>query len=407
MSAARSAAIPIPVREPQLVRSGRNSGARAAVLFLYVLILGGISIHLYRKPIYDVDAIQYMGNALLMEETDIVRVHQRVYGDVQRAVPKRERENLLGQEPGAPASQNESRQGRAASAYRYAEFLPLFAIRPLYNQTLWLVSKTGIGLVKSGFLISASSYFLLGVLVLLWLSNYLKPMFAAAVSVLLMMSPPLASMGRDPTPDALATLIAFGALYLIFEKQKFTPGIALLLASIFFRTDFVVLAGPTILACWWQKRIDIFKAGVLSLVAVGSVLCINHFAGDYGIKMLYYRAFIGAPVAPAEIAAQFSFRDYLSAFRTGITLIANSFFLPFLLLGAIGAISRQMRVLFAVAVAYAGLHFLILPSWEERYYAVFYLSMGVCAGVAAGAIERSETARCYDSGNSSGSMKAV
>jgi len=123
--------------------------------------------------------------------------------------------------------------------------------------------------------------------------------------------------------------------------------------------------------------------------------------------MLYYRAFIGAPVAPAEIAAQFSFRDYLSAFRTGITLIANSFFLPFLLLGAIGAISRQVRVLFAVAVAYAGLHFLILPSWEERYYAVFYLSMGVCAGVAAGAIERSETARCYDSGNSSGSMKAV
>jgi len=389
MSAARGGAIPVPVRELQLVRSGQNSGTRAAVLFLYVLTLVGLSIHLYRKPIYDVDAIQYMGNALLMEETDIVRVHQRVYADVQRSVPQRERENLLGREPGAPASQNESRQGRAADAYRYAEFLPLFAIRPLYNQTLWLVSKAGMGLVKAGFLISAGSYFLLGILVLLWLGNYLKPVFAVAVSLLLMISPPLASMGRDPTPDALATLIAFGALYLMFEKQKFTPGIALLLASIFFRTDSVVLAGPTILACWLQKRVNIFKAGALSLVAVASVLCINHFGGDYGIRMLYYRAFVSTPIAPAEMVARFSFRDYLSAFRTGITLIANSFFLPFLLLGTIGAISKQMRVLFAVALAYAALHFLILPSWEERYYAVFYVSMGLCAGVAAGAIERS------------------
>src|ERR1700722_11613001 len=389
MSAARGGAIPVPVRELQLVRSGQNSGTRAAVLFLYVLTLVGLSIHLYRKPIYDVDAIQYMGNALLMEETDIVRVHQRVYADVQRSVPQRERENLLGREPGAPASQNESRQGRAADAYRYAEFLPLFAIRPLYNQTLWLVSKAGMGLVKAGFLISAGSYFLLGILVLLWLGNYLKPVFAVAVSLLLMISPPLASMGRDPTPDAPATLIAFGALYLMFEKQKFTPGIALLLASIFFRTDSVVLAGPTILACWLQKRVNIFKAGALSLVAVASVLCINHFGGDYGIRMLYYRAFVSTPIAPAEMVARFSFRDYLSAFRTGITLIANSFFLPFLLLGTIGAISKQMRVLFAVALAYAATHFLILPSWEERYYAVFYVSMGLCAGVAAGAIERS------------------
>jgi hypothetical protein len=388
MSAARSVTIPKPVRETQLAKEERVSRMRLVFFFLYVLMLGGISIHLYRKPIYDVDAIQYMGNAMLMEDTDIVRVHQRVYADVQRSVPKRERENLLGQEPGAPESQNESRQGRAADAYRYAEFLPLFAIRPLYNQTLWLVSKTGIGLVKSGFLISVGSYFLLGILVFLWVGNHIKPIFAVAVSILLMISPPLANMGRDPTPDALATLIAFGALYLIFEKQRFAPGVALLLASIFFRTDFVVLAGPTILACWLQKRIDIFKAAALSLVALASVLCINHFAGDYGIRMLYYRAFVATPVAPAEMVPRFSFRDYISAFRAGITLISNSFFVPFLLLGTLGAISRQMRVLFAVAVAYAGLHFLILPSWEERYYAVFYLSMGVCAAVAAEAIER-------------------
>ncbi len=364
---------------------GRNHTAtNKAIFFLYLLVLGGVSIHLYRRPVYDVDAIQYMGNALLMEETDIGRVHKRVYADVQRSVPQRERQSLLGEEPGAPEAQKKSRQGRAASAYRYAEFLPLFAIRPLYNQTLWLVSKSGLGLVRSGILISVGSYFLLGILVFFWLGRYTSRMFTLAVSILLMISPPLADMGRDPTPDALATLIALGALYLIFEKRRIVPGMALLLASIYFRTDFVVLAGPTILACWLERRIDFWKAGALALVAVASVLCINHFAGDYGIEMLYYRNFIGVPIAPGEMTVRFSVRDYLAAFRSGATLAANSFLLPFLLLGTVGVVSKRMRVLFLVALAYVVLHFLVLPNWQERWFGLFYLSMGVCAATAAG-----------------------
>jgi hypothetical protein len=237
-------------------------------------------------------------------------------------------------------------------------------------------------------LISSGSYFLVGILVFVWLGNYTRPVFNLAASILLMISPPLASMGRETTPDALGTLIAFGALYLIFEKKRFAFGVVLLLASIYFRTDFVVLAGPVIFTCWWEDRIELWKAAVLSFIAVASVLCINHFAGDYGIRMLYYRAFVTTPIAPGEMVPQFSFRDYISAFRAGITLVANSFFLPFLLLGMVGAISRRMRALFAVGVCYVGLHFLILPSWDERYYAVFYLSMGVCAAATAGLVEK-------------------
>ncbi len=389
MKAQRAISISASLQDLRLLARPRISPTRACIFVFYFLLLGGVSTHLYRKPIYDVDAIQYMGNALLMEETDIVRIHQRVYNEIGRTVPSREREDLLGDEPGAPAAQNESRHGRALSPYRYAEFLPLFAIRPLYNQVLWLMSKTGIGLVRSGFLISAGSYFLLGLLVFLWIGTHLQPVATFVISTLLMISPPLASMGRDPTPDALGSLIAFGALYLIFERKRLAPGVVLLLASIFFRTDFVVLAAPTILACCWVKRIDVLKSGILSLIAVASVLFINHFAGDYGIRMLYYRAFVTTPIAPAEMVPQFSIGDYFHALRAGITLVANSFFVPFLLVGTIGAFSGRVRILFAVAVTYVALHFLILPSWEERYYAVFYLSMGICAAAGAGVIAQS------------------
>jgi len=394
MNAVQNVADPGPVRRPQLVSGqGRKTVGDLAAFLVYVLILSGAAIHLYRTPIYSMDSIQYMGNALLMEERDPVRIHQRVYDDVRRSVPRAEREGLLGHVEGTTADYAESRRTRAANPYRYAEFLPLFAIRPLYNQTLWLVSKTGMGLVRSGVVISVGSYFVLGILVFVWLTKYIRPWFALAVSTLLFASPPLMGLGRETTADALATLVAFAALYLIFEKHRVVAGMTLLLASIYFRTDFVVLAGPVILACWWERRIDLWKAAVLAAVAVASVVCINYFAGDYGIKMLYYRNFVGVPIAPGELTVQFSFRDYAAAFRTGVTLAANSFFLPFLLLGTIGMVSRRMRVLFAVTLAYVALHFLVLPNWQERWVGVFYLAMGICAAATAGLGER-ETTKC-------------
>ncbi len=48
---------------------------------------------------------------------------------------------MLGHVEGATPDYAESRRMRAANPYQYAEFLPLFAIRPLYNQTLWLVAR--------------------------------------------------------------------------------------------------------------------------------------------------------------------------------------------------------------------------------------------------------------------------
>lgn len=353
---------------------------KIALFVVYAVLLSLVSIHLYKNPDYDMDSIQYMANALLMEETDPVVIHQRVYSEINHWVPKAARDQLLGHESGAPEDQNKSRQERATDPYRFAEFLPLFAIRPLYNQTLWLVSKTGLGLLHASILVSVVSYFLLGILVFLWISRYVNGLLAFSMACLLMISPPLLALGRDTTSDALATLIAFSSLYLIFEKQLLTAGLVVLLASIYFRTDNVVLAGPVILVCFIERRLDLLKASVLAMLAVASALSINHFAGDYGIKMLYYRNFIAVPSAPAEMSPQFSFHDYLAAFRAGITLITNSFFVPFLLIGIGGFFGpKRMRSVAAVTSFYVLLHFLVLPNWQERWFGVFYLSMVVVA----------------------------
>ena len=358
----------------------RPIAVRGEIIFLlYLMALALSSFHLYRTPVYAMDAVQYMGNALLMEDRDIVSVHHRVYAELKLRAPDGALRDLLGHEPGAPQDQNESRQERARSPQRFAEFLPLFSIRPLYNQSLWVLSKTGLGLVRSAILISVTSYFGVGVLLFVWIRQYAGAAFSAAMAFLLMVSPPLTELGREMTSDAASTVVAFAALYLIFEKRRLAAGLTLLLASIFFRTDFIVLAGPVLLVCWLERRIDLWQAAVLSAVAVGSVLAINHFGGDYGVKMLYYRNFIGVPIAPAEVTVQFTFHDYLAAFRSGLTLAANSFLAPFLLLGVVGLAASRLRTLFWVSLAYLVLHFIILPNWQERWVGLFYLCCGVCA----------------------------
>jgi hypothetical protein len=354
---------------------------------LYLLLLAGLTVHIYRTPMYDMDSVQYMGNAVLMEETDPVRVHDRVYSDLRRTLPKAAMERITGNAPGEPEDQSQSRHVRAVDPYRFAEFLPLFAIRPLYNQAIYVVSKTGIGLYRSAEVISAASYFSIGVLLFVWVGANVAPALRFLVSFLTMLTPPLVELGRHTTSDPLASLVALLGLYLVFrgygeengERHRLAAGLTLLLASIYFRTDFVVLAAPVLLVLWRRRKISFWQAGVLGGVAVASVLAINHFAGDYGIKMLYFRNFVGVPIAPAEVTPQFTVHDYLAAFAGGVRLTLDSFFVPFALLGAVGLGSRSGRILFGVTLAYVALHFVILPNWQDRWVAVFYIAAAVSA----------------------------
>ena len=81
----------------------------------------------------------------------------------------------------------------------------------------------------------------------------------------------------------------------------------------------------------------------------------------------------------------FSFHDYLAAVRSGITLIAGSFFIPFLLLVGCGVFfaAKRLRSVAMVTLAYVLLHFVAVPNWQERWIGVFYLAMAVAGSRSA------------------------
>jgi len=330
---------------------------------LFAILMGAAAIHLYRTPEYDMDLLGYMGNALLYRTNDVRAIHRQVYAEVNKLPNAKALEGESGD-----AEQNISRKARFERWETFGEFLPFFAVRPAYNTLLYAMSP--MGMARAAGLISAASWLFLGWLLFQWTDQ-------ALYSLLVMLTAPLMSIGRSTMSDGFALLVTMSGVYLIFEKKRLVPGLVLLLFGIFARTDSVLLVLPILAVLWFHGEINWWTAATLGVVSMAVVLTINHSAGDYGLQTLYYRNFVTQPLAPAEVPVHFSFHEYLGAFRKGITVTMESFFLPFALLGVLGA--KKWPVLVGIGLVFTALHYIALPNYQERWFVASYLLFAVAA----------------------------
>lgn len=348
---------------------------------VFAVFLTLAAFRAYQYPGYTSDEFVYMANAVAMRGASIQGIHDTVYREVMAEVPRPILDHLLGNDP-VETAQSRSFHERAVNPYRFAEFLPCFAVRPIFNEMVYVLHyKLGIGLLRSTILISVVSYWVMGWIVLTWISRYVGAPWAALVSLLLMLTPPVFDLARWPMPDALSCTTLLLALFFILEKNWITAGLTILLASVYVRTDNVILV-LIVLAYLsiWSRAIDKTKAAVLAVVAVSSVSLINHFAGDYGARLLYYRAFIEPPLAPGEMVAHFGIHDYLVALRAGVASVLHGDFITFALMGLVALLRRPGSTilgLILVTVAYSASRFVIFPLVEGRYFGMFFLAMGI------------------------------
>lgn len=367
----------------------------------FVVFLTLAAFRSYQYPAYTSDGFVYMANAVAMHGGSIREIHDTVYREVRAGVPQPTLDHLLGNEP-ADTAQSRSFHERAVNPYHFAEFLPCFAVRPAFNELVYVLHYIlGISLLRAPVLISVSSFLAIGWIVLTWISRYVAAPWAQLLSLLLMLTPGIWDLSRWPQPDALCCMVSLLALYFILEKKWVTAGLAILLASVYVRTDNVLLV-LTVLAylSLLDHTVDKAKAAILAVVAIGSVFLINHFAGDYGPSMLYYRAFLGVPLAPGEMTAHFGLHDYLVALRTGVTAIIHGDFIAFAIMGVVGLLRRPPRAvvgLTIVALVYNAGHFLMYPLVEIRYFGLFYLAMGISLASTLAA-PQSSTAQASPSG---------
>ena len=116
-----------------------------------------------------------MENMAVLETYNVKEIHTAVYGEVRSKLPEGVRDHLLGLDKGAPERQNSSLQDRASNAYHFAEFLPCFAIRPLYIELLHLFRKFGASMVRATVLGSVLPYIALATVFFFGLSAMLVP----------------------------------------------------------------------------------------------------------------------------------------------------------------------------------------------------------------------------------------
>jgi hypothetical protein len=92
------------------------------------------------------------------------------------------------------------------------------------------------------------------------------------------------------TPDALSTAVVLVAL-LAITRERADLGCMLLLASIWIRTDNIIVLALALLILAWAK-LPGWKAVLYLATGIASVMFVNRTAGNYGWTVLFQWSFL-------------------------------------------------------------------------------------------------------------------
>jgi len=130
-------------------------------------------------------------------------------------------------------------------------------------------------------------------------------------------------------------------------------------------------------------RIAPVKAAALSLLALASVLAINHFSGHYGWPTLMRNTFTDAIATPGETIVTISWSDYFEDAKELGGMTASGSTIPFVLLGVLalasGRASRESKELIWIVFAALAIRLVLFPHLEDRYFVAQYTILAIAA----------------------------
>jgi len=337
-----------------------HRGSNKTIQGLFFLsVAAWLALHCYRTPRMSVDLLSYAGNVALMEKKDAVLAHQSVYAETLTP-------HLRGTDgDGAPAR---ILRRRVSDPFYAATFLPYFSVKPLYVMTLGAVHRVGLSLTDTIRLVSALCYF--GIGVLLWV--YTRSLF----SLLILLLPEVIELGQANGPDAMSVFLLLLGFWFLFVRSR-DLGILPIILSVWVRPENVIVAIAALVVMYFTERIKWKQAAALAFLSVFSFALISHFG--YGWESLYYHTFLsGDPSAPPH----FAWSNYRDALEKGLADLFSSP-LPLYVLLAIASFARcsdrSTRTILGLGGFYFASRFLLFPSYEPRFYGLFFL----CTVIAA------------------------
>jgi hypothetical protein len=344
------------------------------VLF-YLLMLLGLGILSYEKPDYNWDMLPYTA-VMLQYDHPVKDIHQQVYQLAARELPA-DMYNLLA------GNSNPDRKKWREDAGAFRLLLPFYVVKPFYTFIAYAFFKLGMPVFKATVMPSVIAYLMTGMLLLVWLSKYLKIVVAAIICAIIMLLPPIAEAATYSSPDFLAGMLLFYAVYFLIEIESINGFFLLGLLSVLSRIDFILPLLILLISLKVQfKVLTMQKLVFLMSIAVIIYLLISSNAYSYGWNLLFFPSFMGTLHPHANAPSFFKIHDYWEILKSQVmTALYHSNCAWLALISVLTLLqysfkemksSRQVFVLISLLISLM-VRFLLQPVVADRFYIGYYL----------------------------------
>lgn len=283
--------------------------------FFFILSLTAyLSFWNYNNRIYDWDMPGYIGCLYTLKFPDSPdKIRELTYELIKEEAPESHLKDILGIKP-----VDKARQAFASNTQAFTEQITYYQIKVGYNFVILMMYEMGFSAPMAVSFLSIISYFISGLLIffilkIIFPDNYL---LASALTIGVMLLPPITYMSRVATPDMF--IFQFLMVFMIGLLKKWSKWFLFLIlfAITFTRPDYVPFTLSYLLTIgifeyFKYKKIDFSFViqGVVLLVLYFSIMKICHYPGW---KNLFYDSFIyRRPVISAQ-PADFGVKDYLN-----------------------------------------------------------------------------------------------
>ena len=250
--------------------------------------------------------------------------------------------------------------------------LEYYRIKPLYVLSIYLLHQLGFSFIKATLIPSLISFFFIGFFVFAWTAKVFRPLPACIFSMILMLMNPAIILARLSSPDPISNLLLFICLYRIYFQKRYSWTAVLLFVSLFVRLDnfIAVMVLLPVMFFWPEKKAPVrmpfpfFITGILLTIVI--CICINFYFENnfWWFKRVSY---IQSPLAYGYQVLVFCLS------------VSQSFLPPLLLMGLLAYFYHKSSMDKKIVIMLGGIgciiffRFLLFPSFEERFFAAFYL----------------------------------
>lgn len=354
-------------------------------IIIYALLASLLISFAALKPHHDWDMLAYVVSAKKVLGLSEQEAHSYVYDNLAQYTDQSTYDRLTNNNDAfyGDAVNKEYREIMSQDVSLFAQQLPFYEIRVVYNRLIAAIDKLGVNTFSAAHYVSllAMSLSLL-VIARIVFSLGSDKLFALVPLLLFPFS--FVDVGRIATPDALATFVTLVVAFCFYRKHFY--GLFLLMPLlVVVRTDLVIL--PVVLGLYFlfMNRRYLLPYMISMAITAGLYLWVNHFYGNYGWHTIFHVTLIERVINPATAELIVTPGLYFSAFVSGIKSAVNYQFIVYgicclLLLGFhvknketfLASKSFNLSVFHYLSLIYVILHFMAFPVVYNRFFVAQY-----------------------------------